>query len=51
MNELISVMEDIRDLLKEVNEKLDDIRGRGLYSIEDVCSKLYDIETSIENLK
>lgn len=51
MDELISIMEDVRDLLKEIGEKLDDIRGNGLYSIEDVCSKLNNVETAIEHLK
>ena len=45
MKELISVMEEIRDLLSRIDEKLDDIRGNGLYSMEDVCRKLNEIET------
>lgn len=55
MDELISVMEDIRDILSSIDTKLDtltyqvgsldseisDIKGNGLYnSIADICDKL-----------
>lgn len=55
MDELISVMEDIRDILSSIDAKLDtltyqvgsvdskisDIKGYGLYnSIADICDKL-----------
>lgn len=55
MDELISVMEDIRDILSSIDTKLDtltyqvgsldseisDIKGYGLYnSIADICDKL-----------
>ena len=43
MDELISIMEEIKDLLSGIDEKLDDIRGNGLYSIADICDKLDDI--------
>ena len=46
MDELISVMEEIRDLLNDIDSKLDDIRGNGLSSISDVCDKLDDIRGS-----
>lgn len=48
--EVISLLEDIKDLLSSINDKLDDIRGHGIYSIEDVVDKLNDIETSIDAL-
>lgn len=52
MDELIIVMEEIRDLLSEMNCKLDDIsseissiRGVGVYdSLSDVCDKLEAIK-------
>ena len=43
MEELISVMAEIRDLLIDIDEKLSDIRGAGTSSIDDVCNKLDDI--------
>ena len=43
MEELICVMEQIRDLLVSIDGKLDDIRGSGINSIDDVCDKLDDI--------
>ena len=43
VDELISVMEEIRDLLTSIDEKLDDIRGSGINSIDDICGKLDDI--------
>lgn len=45
MEELISVMQDILAELKEINSKLDDIKGYGSdYSISDLASKLDDIK-------
>lgn len=51
MNELVSIMEEIRDLLFVMNNKLDDIssdinaiKGDGLFdSLSDVCNKLDEI--------
>lgn len=47
MDELISVMSDILSELREMNSKLDDIKGYGLdNSIADVCSKLDEVTGS-----
>ena len=46
MEELISVMAEIRDLLVSIDSKLDDIRGLGINSIDDICDKLDDIRGS-----
>lgn len=43
MEELIVVMKEIRDLLEGIDSKLNDIRGSGLNSIDDICNKLDDI--------
>lgn len=48
--EIISLLEDIKDLLSGINDKLDDIRGHGIYSIDDVVDKLTDIEASVDAL-
>lgn len=41
MDEMITLLEEIRDLLVEMNDKLDDIKGYGVNtSISDVCDKL-----------
>ena len=47
MNELLMVMVEIRDLLMSIDGKLDDIRGTGINSIDDVCNKLDNIDLSI----
>lgn len=48
MDELVSVMQDILAELKEMNSKLDDIKGTGLYnSLSDVCDKIDSLETTI----
>jgi prefoldin subunit 5 len=44
MDELIEVMQDILSELREINGKLDDIRGSGLNSIDEVCQALEDIK-------
>lgn len=52
MDELVFVMEEIRDLLSEMNSKLDNIsndinqiKGNGVYdSLADVCDKLDEIK-------
>lgn len=48
--DIIDVLTDIRDLLESINDKLDDIRGHGIYSIEDLHDKLCDIENSVDAL-
>ena len=41
MDEMITLLEEIRDLLGEMNGKLDDIKGYGVdTSISAVCDKL-----------
>ncbi len=48
MDEMISVLEDILRELQDINGKLDEIKGDGLYnSISDVCNKLDSLETAI----
>lgn len=44
MDEMIALLEEIRDLLAEMNGKLDDIKGYGAdNSISDVCDKINEI--------
>ena len=51
MYEVVSVLKEILDELKEMNSKLDSIQGDGLWnSISDVHNKLDDIETIISVL-
>lgn len=48
MDELVNVMEEILIELKEMNSKLDDMQGSGIYkSISDVCDKIDSLETTI----
>lgn len=57
MEELVSVMEEIRDLLSDINiklDKLDDIHDaiqeislNGVYSLSDVCSSMEIVESSL----
>lgn len=45
MDELISVMQDMLVELQEMNSKLDEIKGNGLYnSISDLSEKLDEIK-------
>lgn len=45
MDEMISVLQDILLELREINGKLDDIKGYGSdNSLSDICSKLDDIK-------
>lgn len=43
MDELVDIMRELLFEIKEMNAKLDDIRGMGINSIDDVCNKLDDI--------
>ena len=52
MDELVNVMEEILIELKEMNSKLDDIQGSGIYkSIADVCDKVDDVCDTIDSLE
>ena len=50
MDEIIELLTEIRDYLSNIDSKLDDINGKGLYSIEDVVDKLDDIGSGINDL-
>ncbi len=43
MDELLTVIEDIRDLLVSIDKKLDDIRGTGANSLDDIYNELSSI--------
>lgn len=61
-SESVGLLREIRDVLTEINDKLidisveleavrgsvDDIKGKGIYSIDDIHSKLADLEISID---
>lgn len=61
MEELVSVMKEIRDLLSDINYKLDklddihdavqEISANGVYNIQDVCSSVGNIETSLSTIE
>jgi len=50
MDELVTVMENILVELQLINSKLDDIRGSGVNSLDDVCNGLTDIQESVKDL-
>ena len=52
MDEVVDLLNEILDELRTMNEKLDDIRGNEYSdgSLEDIFSKLDDIDDSINNL-
>lgn len=57
MEELISVMEEIRDLLFEMNGKLDDIHSdlslistNGVYKISDIYEKLDEVSAGLSDI-
>ncbi len=51
MDELISVMQELLDEIRTMNYKLDDMRGSGLCSIDDLCSKLDEVSSGISALR
>lgn len=52
MDGLVAVLESILSELQEMNTKLDDIKGSGLYdSISDACDKLDEIGDKIISLE
>ena len=48
MDEMIEVLSAILEELQDINNKLDDIHGTGLYGVDDVFDKLDDIATALE---
>lgn len=52
MDEVVDLLNEILDELRTMNEKLGDIRGNEYSdgSLEDIFSKLDDIDDSINNL-
>jgi|GEM_PF-4742999 len=47
MDELISVLMDIKEQLVNLNNKIDTLTGYGADSISDICGKLNDIDFSL----
>ena len=54
MNDIDKVVDVLRDILfelQEMNSKLDDIKGSGLYnSISDVCDKLDEVKEDLSEI-
>lgn len=54
MNDIDKVVDVLRDILfelQEMNSKLDDIKGSGLYnSISDVCDKLDEVKEDLSGI-
>ncbi|MGL4912862.1 MAG: hypothetical protein ACRC3Y_10595 [Romboutsia sp.] len=49
MEELVEILKEINDNIILLNEKLDDIKGDGLYSsLSDVCDKIEDMKDNIQ---
>lgn len=59
MEELIGVLQEIRDGINSINnniellkDSVDDLKGSGLYdSISDVCDKLDNLENEVNSIK
>jgi len=49
MEEVIALLRDILYELKDINDKIDSIRGLGINSIDDVCDKIDDAASTIES--
>ena len=47
MDKMIQVLNSILEELQDMNRKLDDIRGTGFCSLEDIGDKLDTISTSV----
>ena len=50
MDEIIELLTEIRDYLAGIDDKLSDINGNGIYSLEDLADKLDKVDKSIETL-
>lgn len=50
MDELISILTEIRDQLADLNNKIDALTGYGTDNISDICGKLDDVNSSLENV-
>ena len=50
MEEMIKLLTEIRDCLFRIENKLDDINGQGLYSMEDIVEKLDNIDAGLDVL-
>ena len=48
MDEMMEVLNAILAELQDINNKLSDIQGTGLYGMDDVFDKLDDIATALE---
>lgn len=51
MDRVVDVLQNILFELQEMNSKLDDIKGSGLYnSISDVCDKLDEVKEDLSEI-
>lgn len=50
MDKVVELLKEIRDCLFRIDNKLDDINGNGLYSMEDIYEKLDNIDAGIDVL-
>ena len=50
MDKVVELLKEIRDCLFRIDNKLDDINGKGLYSMEDIYEKLDNIDAGIDVL-
>ena len=51
MDQVADLLSEILSELREMNGKMDDIMGSGLYnSITDVCNKLDDVESKLSSI-
>jgi len=51
MEEILAVLEEIKDRLVSIDEKLDRIQGDGVYnSLTDICDKIDSVEIEIGNI-
>lgn len=51
MDRVVDVLQNILFELQEMNSKLDDIKGSGLYnSISDVCDKLDEVKEELSEI-
>ena len=48
LREIRDVLTEINDKLESINDSLNDIKGDGIYNIEDIHSELADIKNAID---
>lgn len=51
MDKLLNIMQEILIEMREINSNLSDLKGSGLNSMDNICSKLDEVVQEINSIK